>query len=177
VWVALLLLGVVAMCLFLILSQSNHKLTYPEFEQLVSNSTDAEGSGQVTISKNKKKYVFTALRDVVIGRNEIEAVALIYEQGKQDRPSAKEPKTFTVNKDPSEATTKRLLAILDSSNVNWEHRNGPTFLERYGMMLSFMLLMLAFFWFMMRKLGGAGGPMQFGRSRLVSRMSPVSTKR
>ena len=28
-----------------------------------------------------------------------------------------------------------------------------------------MLLMLAFFWYMMRKLGGAGGPMQFGRSR------------
>ena len=165
VWVALLLLGVVAMCLFLILSQSNHKLTYPEFEQLVRNSTGAEGSGQLVVGKNKKKYVFTALNDVVIGPNQIEAIALIYEEGKADKPSAKEPKTFTVNKDPSDETAKRLHAMLDGASFKWEYSNGPTFLERYGMMLSFMCLMLAFFWFMMRKLGGAGGPMQFGRSR------------
>ena len=165
VWVALLLLGVVAMCLFLILSQSNHKLTYPEFEQLVSNSTSADGSGQLVVGKNKKKYVFTALNDVVIGPNQIEAIALIYEEGKAGKPSAKEPKTFTVNKDPSNETAKRLHSMLDGASFKWEYSNGPTFLERYGMMLSFMCLMLAFFWFMMRKLGGAGGPMQFGRSR------------
>jgi len=153
------------MCLFLILSQSNHKLTYPEFEQLVRNSTGAEGSGQLVVGKNKKKYVFTALNDVVIGPNQIEAIALIYEEGKADKPSAKEPKTFTVNKDPSDETAKRLHAMLDGASFKWEYSNGPTFLERYGMMLSFMCLMLAFFWFMMRKLGGAGGPMQFGRSR------------
>jgi len=165
VWVALLLLGVVAMCLFLILSQSNHKLTYPEFEQLVGNSIGADGSGQLVVSKNKKKYVFTALNDVVIGPNQIEAIALIYEEGKADKPSAKEPKKFTVNKDPSGETAEHLREMLQGSNIQWEFTEGPTFLERYGMMLSFMLLMLAFFWFMMRKLGGAGGPMQFGRSR------------
>jgi len=164
VWVALLLLGVVAMCLFLILSQSNHRLTYPEFEQLVSNSSGHAGSGQV-ISGNKKKYVFTNLTDVVIGTNKIEGVALIYEQGKENMPSAKEPKKFTVNKDSSDETAKRLLTLLEASNVKWDHSKGPTFLERYGMMLSLMCLMLAFFWYMMRKLGGAGGPMQFGRSR------------
>ena len=165
VWVALLLLGVVAMCLFLILSQSNHKLTYPEFEQLVGNSIGADGSGQLVVSKNKKKYVFTALNDVVIGPNQIEAIALIYEEGKADKPAAKEPKKFTVNKDPSGETAEHLREMLQGSNIQWEFTEGPTFLERYGMMLSFMLLMLAFFWFMMRKLGGAGGPMQFGRSR------------
>jgi len=165
VWVALLLLGVVSMCLFLILSQSNHKLTYPEFEQLVSNSTGAEGSGQIISGKNNKKYVFSSLRDVVIGKNQIEAMALIYEQGKEDKPSAKEPKRFTVNKDHSGETSEHLRAMLESSKVKWEYGDGPTFLERYGIMLSFMCLMLAFFWFMMRKLGGAGGPMQFGRSR------------
>ena len=165
VWVALLLLGVVAMCLFLILSQSNHKLTYPEFEQLVGNSIGADGSGQLVVSKNKKKYVFTALNDVVIGPNQIEAIALIYEEGKADKPSAKEPKKFTVNKDPSGETAEHLREMLQGSNIQWEFTEGPTFLERYGMMLSFMCLMLAFFWFMMRKLGGAGGPMQFGRSR------------
>lgn len=164
VWVALLLLGVVAMCLFLILSQSNHKLTYPEFEQLVRNCSGEEGSGQI-VTGNKKKYVFTGLNDVVIGTNQIEAMALIYEKGKQDMPSAKEPKRFTVNKDASDETTKRLLTLLESSNVKWDHSKGPTFLERYGMMLTLMCLMLAFFWFMMRRLGGAGGPMQFGRSR------------
>ena len=165
VWVALLLLGVVAMCLFLILSQSNHKLTYPEFEQLVSNSTGAEGSGQVISGDKKKKYVFKGLNDVVIGANRIEAMALIYEQGKEDKPSAKEPKKFTVNKDPSGETAEHLRKMLEGSSLKWEFTEGPTFLERYGIMLSLMCLMLAFFWFMMRKLGGAGGPMQFGRSR------------
>ena len=165
VWVALLLLGVVAMCLFLILSQSNHNLTYHEFEQLVGKSTAAEGSGQIISTKNKKKYVFTGLRDVVISPNQIEANALIYEQGKEEMPTAKAPKRFTVNKDASDETAKRLHAMLDDSNISWKFSTGPTFLERYGMMLSFMLLMLAFFWFTMRKLGGAGGPMQFGRSR------------
>jgi cell division protease FtsH len=153
------------MCLFLILSQSNHKLTYPEFEQLVINSTGDEGSGQIISGSKNKKYVFKDLNEVVIGTNQIEAMALIYEQGKEDMPSSKEPKKFTVNKDPSGETSEHLRAILQGSKVKWEHGNGPTFLERYGMMLSLMCLMLAFFWFMMRKLGGAGGPMQFGRSR------------
>ena len=170
VWVALLLLGVVAMCLFLILSQSSHELTYPEFEQLVANSTKAEGAeGSATTGKlitgSKKKYVFSDLRDVVIGPNQIEAMALIYEQGKEGMPSAQEPKKFTVNKDSSDETNKRLHALLEDSNIKWEFSTGPTFLEKYGMMLSLMCLMLVFFWYMMRRLGGAGGPMQFGRSR------------
>ena len=55
--------------------------------------------------------------------------------------------------------------MLADSNVNWSHGAGPGAWERYGYFLITMGLIVGLFFFMMRRLGGAGGPMQFGRSR------------
>ena len=177
IWVAVLILATLAMCLFLVLSQSRHELNYPQFEQLVKNTTyeDTVGhelvegsSGKIVVessSGKKKRYVYAKPRDIEIGYTEITGKCLIYEEGKGDSTSAKTPKTFLVNKDISDETTKRLHEMLTPTNISWQFGPGPSLMDRYGFMILLLTGMLAFFYFMMKRLGGSGGPMQFGRSR------------
>ena len=176
VWVAVLLLGVVAMCVVLILSQSSHQLSYKEFEQLIANTVYKNGEdgeladeavGQIVVGQSgkKTKYVFSHPNDIVVGTSTIEGSAFIYPEGKGDEKSKQQRKSFSVNTDGSDGTNTRLRELLEKSKINWNFAPGDTFLEKYGMTLAVLAMMLAFFWFMMRRLGGAGGPMQFGRSR------------
>jgi cell division protease FtsH len=72
---------------------------------------------------------------------------------------------FKVNKLKSEAIDNELRQLLADSNANWEFSSGPTGWEKYGFILISTGAILLLFLFMMRRLGGAGGPMQFGRSR------------
>jgi len=72
---------------------------------------------------------------------------------------------FTTNKDNSDSTSEALKELLTQSKADWEYDAGPGAWERYGYFLLTMALIVGLFYFMMRRLGGAGGPMQFGRSR------------
>ncbi|MFN9881223.1 MAG: hypothetical protein ACK557_22350, partial [Planctomycetota bacterium] len=83
-------------------------------------------------------------------------------------PGASEKETtigFKVAKLKSEGIDEELRKLLATSNANWEFSAGPSGWEKYGFILVSTGVILALFLFMMRRLGGAGGPMQFGRSR------------
>lgn len=59
-----------------------------------------------------------------------------------------------------------LLALLrDNGFRDVRGENFPTFWRNYGPLILFLLIMLPFFLIMMRRIGGAGGAMAFGRSR------------
>lgn len=175
-WFALLVVASLAVCLFLVLSQSNQQISYSKFEQLISNTkylpdSDqlAEGSsGEATITERtgkRRTLVFAKPNDLRISPTKIEGKCLVYEQDKADSVTAKTPKSFTVYKDDSERTNEQLRKELTASNIRWENSKGPGFWDRYGFLVFLLLATFAFFYYMMKRLGGAGGPMQFGRSR------------
>ena len=58
-----------------------------------------------------------------------------------------------------------LIAKLQASTLDWANDPEPSPWRAYMPMLLFTGVLILFFVFMMRRLGGAGSPMQFGRSR------------
>ena len=61
--------------------------------------------------------------------------------------------------------TKCLAELLEATNARWDYVPEPGFWEQYGVFLFTMGILILLFYLMIRRLGGAGGPMQFGRSR------------
>ncbi|MEM7478922.1 MAG: ATP-dependent zinc metalloprotease FtsH [Planctomycetota bacterium] len=72
---------------------------------------------------------------------------------------------FRCNKNKNETTTEELKDALDASNVSWNWSDPPNFMTQWGpgilMILAVFLLMM----FVLRRIGGVGSPMSFGRSR------------
>lgn len=175
-WFALLVVASLAVCLFLVLSQSNQQISYSNFEKLIANTKyelDSDNlvdgfNGQTTITQRSGKrrtMVFSKPNDLRISPTKIEGKCLVYEQGNADSLNGRTFKSFTVYKDDSERTNEQLRTQLTESNIRWENSKGPGFWDRYGFLVFLLLASFAFFYYMMKRLGGAGGPMQFGRSR------------
>ena len=175
---ALIIVASLAVCLFLVLSQSRKTLSFYDFENLVKNtkyvdshSEDlAEGfTGQWTIKstgRTPKEYIVAKPKALKISETEIRGTCFWYEKSKEiaDGETVGDRVHFTVVKDNSDSTLDSINALLDGTNIRSEFLKR-SFLEQYGGLMLLMALTLGLFYFMIRRLGGAGGPMQFGRSR------------
>ena len=181
VWFALIVVASIAVALFLLLSQNQRTLTYDDFQKLMlatryANSrqneliSGTESSAKIVIpdpdAGDRERLVeFSRPNDFTIGEKKItgfvdfRVVAGIGQTEKTDRFQ------FQVNKDNSDSSNEALKKMLDTSNVQYRFSSGPSAWEKYGFFLLTMLFIVGLFYFMMRRLGGAGGPMQFGRSR------------
>jgi cell division protease FtsH len=60
---------------------------------------------------------------------------------------------------------ERLSRVLEEEKIPWDNADGPNAWSSYAPMLVLTALCLLVIFLMMRKLGGAGSPMAFGRSR------------
>ncbi len=72
---------------------------------------------------------------------------------------------FRTNKLPSEDSESRLIAKLDENGVPYDFTDGPSWWKSWGPMILFTGIFVFVIFFMLRRLGGAGSPMAFGRSR------------
>ncbi len=203
-WFALIVVASLAICLFLILMQTQQTMPYSDFMTLIENTKYvdsservlAEGySGQVTIKDGKKEFIVSHPNDLKISQTEIRGTCNYYEkkgaEGSaesapgdnatetnnaatnssttdieivENKPDPKTRTTFTVTKAGADTTVEDLQERLDGTNIDWAFLK-PSYWERFGFIFLLMGLTLGLFYLMMRKLGGAGGPMQFGRSR------------
>lgn len=177
-WFGLFIVASLAVCLFLVLSQSQKTLLFSEFEQLIAqtkyvdeSSEDlVEGySGQITIEskgRDKKQYIIAKPKALKISDTEIQGTCFWYEQSKasDDGEPVGTRVNFSVAKNTSETIEESIKERLDSTNISWEILK-PSFFQEYSGLLLLMGLTLGLFYFMIRRLGGSGGPMQFGRSR------------
>ncbi len=179
VWFALIVVAVVAFSLFMILSQNKSNLKYSKFQELLAITKFADDTGNeleagtesksvLTIKetgKDGRTFKYSKPNDLVIADKRIQGlVELSTTQPGQAASSPKRVK-FVVNKDDSDSTNEELKAMLDESNIRYDFSVAPSAWDRYGFVLLTLLLFFGLFYFMMRRLGGAGGPMQFGRSR------------
>ena len=182
VWFALIIAATIAVSMFLIVNQSKKTMSFANFKNLIettqyeklnSNKLVDDFEGKIIIEKTvptKSRTEYSNPRNLVIGDRVITGLVDYRELSSDetaDASNTKEPTEimFVVNKALADTQSANLEAMLVKSKVDFKFADGPGFLERYGFLLFTMGLIFLLFFLMMRRLGGAGGPMQFGRSR------------
>ncbi len=177
VWFGLIVVASIAIVLFFLLSQNQRTLSYNEFQDLLRLTTyQSSHSNQLTAESEEKGGLRLAERgdeqqveiskpnDLRIRDNQI--------VGNVDFRVVSGPGTslktnrvkFSVNKDNSDSTNQALMELIDKANIRYQFEQ-PSIWEQYGFFLMTTFLLLLFLYFMLRRMGGAAGPMQFGRSR------------
>jgi cell division protease FtsH len=76
-----------------------------------------------------------------------------------------EPKTFRTNFLPTDATATSIADRLQRTDLDWGFDAEPSVWKTHAPFLVITAMLVVFFIVMMRRLGGAGSPMSFGRSR------------
>ena len=182
VWFALIIAATIAVSMFLIVNQSKKTMSFANFKNLIettqyeklnSNKLVDDFEVKIIIEKTvptKSRTEYSNPRNLVIGDRVITGLVDYRELSSDetaDASNTKEPTEvmFVVNKALADTQSANLEAMLVKSKVDFKFADGPGFLERYGFLLFTMGLIFLLFFLMMRRLGGAGGPMQFGRSR------------
>ena len=160
---------------------SSHKMmTFPDFEQLLVNTKYLERGGldpagdftcKYVVNGNEKAKKFTEYsfpQDIRLDERRIRGTVL-YRRVPKDAAKSDEIKPtqiqFQVNLDGSEKVKEKLQVLLTNSNVDWNFGDGPSWFDRYWFLLLTMGVFVGLILFMYRRLNGAGGAMQFGRSR------------
>ncbi len=143
----------------LLTSTTGEGLRYSELLDLVN---DKNGQGYVEVDRESGgktiKVRFSNPTEIKLGSYEV--------TGKIERqkPGEAEPQSvnFTTNLKPMDNS---LQDALIAKHVAFDHSEGPSTWRAYLPMLLLTGLCVVFFFYLMRRLGGAGSPMAFGRSR------------
>lgn len=178
VWYALLIVFVLTAASTMFLYNNPRQIDYPDFQRLIQATRYRDLGGnepapgydcRIVVrepGENGRRLEYSLPNDIEVGDSRITGrvfYRVIEGRGQENGKSLVE---FVVNKIQSEKLSESLEGMLEPSNIRWSFgRTEPTFFERYGFVLIMMALILGLFLIMMRRLGGAGGPMQFGRSR------------
>lgn len=159
-----------------VVGSNTQRMKYPDLVQLLERTryptkgpiqkTDLEGSGKITVTLSDGSQVeLSAVSDILVHETYVEGK--VYRR----RLDAKPPDTeavqvrFSANRENSEAATAQLVSLLNQSNVTWDHSPRDTWFDKYGTLIIFMAVTFLLVSFIMRRLGGVGSPMSFGRSR------------
>jgi len=184
-FLVMITVGVSLLAIMMLTSLREYKLSYSHFDQLLAQTqyqdpnSDAmiqsdTKSGRIVIQNtglNKRWDELSKLQDVKVGDRKITGKVTLRtakpSDGEPGEDAWNEPTDvdFGARKDDSDQFTTALFNDLKRANVRYNATGGPTFMERYGFLLFTTALLLLFFVWMMRRLGGSSGPMQFGRSR------------
>jgi cell division protease FtsH len=182
--VILMLFAIAALVIVAVFTYFNRQqeLTYGDFKRLLENTQYEKDnpdrlsdgySGKIIIrDKDKPKFEISRLRDVTVFDNKVTGtinrldISNANRSGDEEGEPRAEPEQidFVTSKSESSEITSQLQNELSRRNVNF--RSSPkSFWDQYGFYLLILGAAIIVFIFMMRRLGGAGGPMQFGRSR------------
>jgi cell division protease FtsH len=155
---------------------SNLKITPRQFDQLVVASSRVVDGGEIAKGSDGIHYPtgtgesvqtlrLTELRDVRVYEKVI--VGIVDKQVLMGKGADEEAvKTqIRVNRGTSDgATDQSLETLLNEHNIKWEYAHESGWARAWPFLL-ITGLVLFFFISMLRRLGGAGSPAQFGRSR------------
>ena len=170
---ALLLFGVAA--LFLALYLMNEQTVVLSKSQLLTLIRN----GEVVIDTNEKDgsetYV-TRLDEVEIGTHAVTGKVTKHirdpkkntpaDVAKSLDPSKLNYVNFRANKLDDEGSTEEIRRALAEAGVeNVSEEGAPSFWNAYAPTIIITVLFLGMIYFMLRRLGGAGSPMTFGRSK------------
>lgn len=145
------------------------EFNYREFEELVKQSSEepAKTTGYIEINRGNAKnpliWRYSNIRDVKVGDREITGEVtqeeVLSKSGVQQQPRGVK---FRVNK--STEIDQGISELLGKYNVKYGWLK-PGFFQVYGPMLMITAIFILVLVFISRRIGGAGSPMAFGRSR------------
>jgi cell division protease FtsH len=152
-------------------------LSYSELERLVVAADAPPGDQWVTVEKTgvsgRSDATYGELHDVVIGAFQVSGKVREL-QADSGPAAARQPgsksgqpavRRFTTSKLPSENSESELMKLLKEHGVPFRYEDPPSPWRNWLPMLLLTGLFGALLFAMMRRLGGAGSPMAFGRSR------------
>lgn len=162
---------------WLILTVYTEEIKYPDFENLVEQSErETKGGkfkegkeGWIEVVESGKKSPRT-IRYSNLHGVKLDSRTITGKVDKQivDPPPARDAShevEFVTNKTPSEINDAALTKKLSDYKIDWKAEAGPSLWKTYLPLVIMIGIFVALFFFMMRRLGGAGSPMSFGRSR------------
>lgn len=175
----LLALGVGVLFLVTMLSTgSEREISWSDLERLiVASKIDDDGyeaeehPGWITIEQKEgdatNEYKISMLRDLEVGDNVVKGLVSVQQtkaNGKAvagEAASKAEDKKFHTYRVEDDG----LVQLLRDNNIEWQSQRPENPLLGYVPLLLIMTVFIALFIFMVRRMGGAGSPMAFGRSR------------
>lgn len=161
-------------------------LGYPEFDRLVEASQRVEyqgeyarwpedykqadlagkkKSGSVLAEIDDKEARISNLRNVKVGDRQITGLIDIEFTDPKSKEKAREGRTFSVNIPASSELSSKLSQRLTEYHIDWSSSGGASILAQWIPYLLMIGIVVVLFLYMMRRISGAGSPMQFGRSR------------
>lgn len=176
-WYVLAIAITLSIAAYLIVNQRTYQIRFSDLERLINASERNPETGELVEGKSgaimtdpdpdrSKRFRYSQLRDVEIGDRRITG-KLERQEVDSNYELVGDPQeiSFFTNKSDSDTVTTELMQDLRRANIDYDADDGPGLWERYGILLLMTGMLIALFVFMMRRLGGAGSPMQFGRSR------------
>ncbi len=145
---------------------SQVEITFSDLSDLIRNSGKS-GDGAIRVkvgAPGKEREVqFSQLADVTI--ETFKVTGTVTRQYLDPRRDPEKNLIFRTNKSDTEESGRQLVELLTSNEIPFDYSEGPSVWKTYLPMIIGLPLFVLIIFLMMRRLGGAGSPMAFGRSR------------
>ncbi len=162
VWFLLILSVLTFSAVSLLTSGSDEKLQYSDLLELVKVAEGEAGKNFIEVKKtvgDKQQTIrYSKPSDIKIGSYEV--TGKVTKEVVGEKPQ--EDQEFAANLKPMD---NRLSQLLEEKGIRFDNSDRPSAWTSYIPMLVVTGLFVLFIFYMMRRLGGAGSPMAFGRSR------------
>ena len=163
VWYLLIAGVLLLFVVTLLTSTSAVVMTFSQLTDLVEN-----GSVDITTGTGDRQRTVRLSRpsDMTIGGYEITGkVTREVEPDNPDPAQRKGPETGVAFQAETRPTEQDFPKLLEKHGVPFSYADAPSAWKHYASLLAITAVLVIVFMFMMRRLGGAGSPMAFGRSR------------
>jgi cell division protease FtsH len=171
---------------WIVMAANQQSIEYSDFLRLVERSKHTpDGAGlaegapgyieveAVSSTKKTRRIIrFSNLREVMIGEKMItggvdrQRLEQTFESSDEPVVKATEKDVrFTTNRLGNESENAKLIALITENNLKYAIEPPPGIFRQYFMAMLFMSLIIVVFVIMLRRLGGVGSPMSFGRSK------------
>lgn len=162
-WVLLTAVGVLAAWMVMRAFQKED-IKYIDLKELaVKMAEDPEGASIEVdvVGSEGVRVVYSKIREVQVGTHEILGKVDRLEKGSSESAAEVDFRTYKNERQTAEEITNSL----EKAGVRWGYKGLPNAIQTYGPPVVLMGVLILMFIIMMRRLGGAGSPMQFGRSK------------
>ncbi len=173
VWLLLSFIVVAIFAAAYFVSHSARVVRYPELKDLLRVTKYQNKEEDALVSGKESRILTTEAktdRHVEISRPQ---QILIYEDAIRGKVqwkyvgSSEPAKTvdFETLRDTRQDADPELIQLLNDSNVIWDHAPTNRFFEEHAVLLAVVATIVILTIYVVRKVGGVGGPMAFARSR------------
>ncbi|HIF32606.1 MAG TPA: ATP-dependent zinc metalloprotease FtsH [Planctomycetaceae bacterium] len=171
-WYLMLVAAAILAALLWLVSNQHDEIAYDELLDLIEANRRVKKHGAlvegasgkiVVVSINPtRETTYTNLHSVFVGQ---QAIRGLVDRKVKNGTGKKEGVAFRTYLGSSESQQDEVRGKLTAAKLVWRNEGPPSVWKLYGPTFLVIGALVLMFVFMIRRIGGAGSPMQFGRSR------------